>query len=357
MIGINFNDLERESTTKYVDRYVADLQFKEIPAFKRFKIYAKKLFYYAINPGAERIDTVDELVDDAWVEKIAKLNKECDYRYVLVEYVFYSKFFLAFPDYCLKILDTHDVFTDRAKKFAKTGISKGWISLPKREEKMGLRRADVIIAIQVHEQEYFEMLLTGNNIVVTVGHKAVPVILQEDRAKLNGFGILASDNSLNVKSVQWFLDNIFDKLVNIQPDVKFYVGGQLCFADISWPKNVVLMGVVNDPQVLYEKCLFTINPLMTGTGLKIKTLESLSYGRAVIGFQEAARGLESMIGKCIFVAKDSDEFVELISARLHSKSNCAAEGFRAIQEVRQYNSTVDASLNSIFEKIKPAQTN
>jgi len=66
------------------------------------------------------------------------------------------------------------------------------------------------------------------------------------------------------------------------PDVTLQVCGRVCEAVASPPDGVVLHGVVEDLQSYYRRATVVINPVMYGTGLKIKTVEALGYGKAVV---------------------------------------------------------------------------
>jgi len=104
-----------------------------------------------------------------WDVAIRKLAREQKFDVVIVEYVFYSKALLYFEN-AVKVIDTHDVFTDRAKKLRTRNIKSYYWSLPRAEEARGLARADVILAIQKHEAAFFNELTGGKTQVKVVGH-------------------------------------------------------------------------------------------------------------------------------------------------------------------------------------------
>src|SRR5690606_19927881 len=64
---------------------------------------------------------------------------------VMVEYVYLSKVLECFPDTVHKLLDTHDVFTDRHRRYLANGERPQWFSTSAREEARALGRAHTVI--------------------------------------------------------------------------------------------------------------------------------------------------------------------------------------------------------------------
>ncbi len=116
-----------------------------------------------------------------WEEAIKKVAREQKFDVVIVEYVFYSKALLYF-DGAVKVIDTHDVYTDRAKKMAARNIKSHYWSLPRAHEARALGRADVILAIQKHEAAFFNELTGGRKRVMVVGTHRCPEANPRSRA-------------------------------------------------------------------------------------------------------------------------------------------------------------------------------
>jgi hypothetical protein len=65
------------------------------------------------DPGLRYTYLIDEWFDTRSVDALRALDRRHEYDVVLVEYVFMSKALEAFPGSALKIIDTHDIFTNR----------------------------------------------------------------------------------------------------------------------------------------------------------------------------------------------------------------------------------------------------
>lgn len=79
------------------------------------------------------------------------------------------------------------------------------------------------------------------------------------------------------------------------------------------PANIEFKGKVDSLAEYYINASAVIAPIYTGSGLKTKTAEALSYAKTVIGFPEAFQGIElkNYPGSCIQVNSDK-EFIQAI---------------------------------------------
>ena len=122
-------------------------------------ILSEQLFTYSI----------DDWYDQSVNETIINISNQISPDVVIVEYVFYSKALELFNKNILKIIDTHDKFTDRYKLYKKNKQTPLFFSTKSEQEIKGLNRADIVISIQQKETNWFRTKLNQQQIV-TVGH-------------------------------------------------------------------------------------------------------------------------------------------------------------------------------------------
>jgi hypothetical protein len=289
--------------------------------FKKAPITYKLKFSYQIrkffNSNIKYLVTTDENYNILIDEYITELKKKISFDVVIVEYIFLSKAFLNFDDSVLKIIDTHDVMTGRHKMFLKNGKEPSWFSTTAREEKKGLDRSDVIIAIQEHEKKFFNKI--SKRKVVNVGHILGlydPINPGYARRKLLFVG---SKNPINEFGIKNFLDSIYPVILEKIPDVELIIAGKIC-DDLKEMNGVKLIGEVESMKTAYDMADVIINPLILGTGLKIKMIEALGYSKVVISSTIGAEGLEGGAGESFLIADTADEFVEQIQKVIEDKS-------------------------------------
>ena len=150
---------------------------------------------------------------DAWydpgIEKqLTQLYQQFKFNVVFVEYVFFSKALLVFPKSVLKVLDTHDVFTDRHRIFLDNGVKYSWYSTSAKQEKKGLYRADVIISIQDSERIIFKRLTEKT--IITVGHMVETATPKGNMiSSRNNILFIGSANKSNIDAIEFFSSKIF----------------------------------------------------------------------------------------------------------------------------------------------------
>lgn len=353
--GINLSEQEKRATIPYVDTWAWDFYSYNRPRLwsrihDGFCNFNSKTCSIALD--LENADSLDRWIEHRWLDQAIKLYKREKYDAVLVEYVFNSAFLECFGPGCLRILDTHDVFGERAQRLAGHGIKDMWFSTTINGEKFGLNRADRIIAIQQNEAQYFNNLIGESKPIFTIGHIITPEYLPLPNDSRLRLGYLASDNPVNVKSFGWFFSNVWQPVCKSIGDVDLIIGGRICLS-LAPSIAIKLLGEFTSVRDFYLQTHITINPMITGTGLKIKTIESLAYGRASIATSVATEGLEDFLNKnCgIFLANSPDEFIIHIKALQNDIRLKEISGRNGIQTIKELNAIWRAQLHSAFEMI------
>ncbi|MCU0906727.1 MAG: glycosyltransferase [Rhodobacteraceae bacterium] len=232
----------------------------------------------------------DDWYDPALDAAVADLCAAWDYDLCLVNYAWFSRALEALPPGVVRIIDTHDAFGDRHKRLHAAGTNPTWYYTRPQDEGLCLDRADLVIAIQDEEQRWFEGLTACP--VRTVGHVLAPAFLPP-RPRAGGrwrVGYLASGNPSNQLSVaalmaHWAADPVLLR------DAELHVAGPICeVIPDGWP-FVVKRGFVPDQAGFYAGVDIAVNPNVGGSGLKIKSVEALAFGRPLFATAEGMLGI------------------------------------------------------------------
>jgi len=234
---------------------------------------------------------IDDWYDPRVGDLAAELHRRWNYRLVLVNYVWFSGVLEALPDGVFKVVDTHDVFGDRHLRSIEAGMPPEWFYTTVEEDLRGLRRANLVVAIQDQERDHYRAL--GLPRVETVGfitpqRQAAP----RPRPRI-AVGYLASSNPWNV--------NGFEKLVDAlaaHPDLgtqaDFLLAGPICGKIAQHRLGPFRpLGMVDRVDDFYAQVDIALNPMLGGTGLKIKTVEALSFGTGVLSTVDGFTGIAS----------------------------------------------------------------
>lgn len=116
----------------------------------------------------------------------------------------------------------------------------------------------------------------------------------------------------NEEGIRWFLNNVWDNLIKREPDAQLYLAGRHM---PKWLKkikktNVHVLGEVEDAQAFIREHDVAIVPLLSGSGIRIKIIESMAMGRTVITTMVGAEGIQYSEYENIIIADDAAKMVE-----------------------------------------------
>ena len=235
---------------------------------------------------------LDDWVSPSALQGVRHLADAYDYDLVVCNYVWCSALlepFIGTRTRC--VIDAHDAFGDRSKKIRAAGMTTHWYHTTVAEEGRGFDRADLVLAIQDHEGKVFRQQTQRPVRVVEFAMPATPLPLPKaGRIRVGYFG---SGNPWNVRSVELFdalLATSLDR-AELSQRFDFVLYGGICRSNLAC-EVFQSGGTVENAQDFYEDVDLVVNPMVGGTGLKIKTVEALAYGRAIVSTAEGGAGLE-----------------------------------------------------------------
>ena len=294
---------------------------------------------------------VDDWYDRGCDTYLRSLQREIAFDAVIVVYVFLSKALECFGAETVKLIDTNDVFTDRQRLYLAQGTKPQWFATSAREEAKGLRRADVVIAIRDSERSFFERL-SGKR-VITVGHTVhvgCARVRSRDRSGPNLL-FVASENSINVDGLSWFLREVFPEVRAQVPDVTFLLAGGIC-DHVPQSEGVEKLGRVPQIADAYAQADVVVNPVQFGTGLNIKSIEALGFGLPLVSTSSGARGLEGEAGRSYVVADGGEEFARRIIELLRDETRQAKLSETAREFARNWNLDQTSALADVLSSIR-----
>jgi glycosyltransferase involved in cell wall biosynthesis len=118
----------------------------------------------------------------------------------------------------------------------------------------------------------------------------------------------------NRDGVEWFLAEILPRILAERPDARFVVVGKT--GSLVIPEdlraNVELAGFVDDVrQPVLESAVY-VAPLRAGSGTRLKVLEAMALGKAIVSTRIGAEGIELDPGRDALFADDADGFAHCV---------------------------------------------
>lgn len=130
------------------------------------------------------------------------------------------------------------------------------------------------------------------------------------------FYIGALDWFPNQQGLEWFFENVWDEVVNNMPSLKLYIAGRnphmWNYLKGKKLKNVEVVGEVESSKEFIKSKAIMIVPLLSGSGIRVKILEAMSLGKAIISTSIGAEGIDYKNGEDILIADTKEEFVRQI---------------------------------------------
>ncbi len=274
---------------------------------------------------------------------VESLHKQFDFHGLLVNYVWMSK--LSETSIPRKALYTHDVFSYRAQRVAVPNYS--WKTFPVSEEAKGIRRFEHILAIQSNEACFFRYLAPHCNVYASyspVKSCLQPLALNKNILFFSGAG------DLNVNGLDWFINRVLPIIVQSDSNIRLLVGGGICSAIKSRYSNpnIELIGRVDNPEEFYSKGDIAINSVYQGTGLKIKTLEGVAFGKFVVTSTHSAEGLYAPAQLPVNITDNPREFAQAILSAINNEPLLQKNKTLCHNYIDNYNSYIKSIYSKVF---------
>lgn len=118
----------------------------------------------------------------------------------------------------------------------------------------------------------------------------------------------------NVEGAIWFIENIFYKIIDIDPEYKLFIVGNKPSSKLLGyaSDNIIITGRVPSVDEYIINSDFLIVPNKLGGGVKIKILEGILKGIPVLSVKESLAGYEDIITDDRFIIDDCSKFIDEI---------------------------------------------
>ncbi|RQO31998.1 glycosyl transferase family 1 [Taibaiella sp. KBW10] len=167
------------------------------------------------------------------------------------------------------------------------------------------------------------------------------------REELNLYHIGAMDWQPNVEGLLWFLEHVWPRVLAARPEQKFYLAGRNMpdrFHTGKWP-GVIVAGEVPDAAVFEQDKSILVVPLHSGGGIRVKILQSMAKGKAVITTSIGLQGIEeAQNNQDVLVADTPEAFAQACISLLQDRKKVEDMGLQAHKLIQNnYNQYVVTS--------------
>lgn len=140
----------------------------------------------------------------------------------------------------------------------------------------------------------------------------------------------------NTEGLQWFLDNVWHKLLQRFPKLTLHIAGRNTPDSIRRIKlpNVKIYGEVPNASEFINEHSVMVVPLLSGSGMRAKILEGMALGKVVVTTSMGLEGIDAEDRKEVLVADSVEEFVDCFRFCIESNGQLNKIG-RSAQELVQ----------------------
>jgi glycosyltransferase involved in cell wall biosynthesis len=227
---------------------------------------------------------------------------------VMVNYFWMTPAFQALPaaNRSLKIVLTHEVWHRKVADFKERGIPTIYSEVTPDDEAGLLSKAEVIVAISKEDAAELRTLAPKREVLTAskaVRFKTVAGLAEKGRCLFVGSGYAA-----NVDGLKWFLAEIWPLILNRAPAAHLHVCGTVSAKIEGRFPNVTLLGRLKNLEREYKEAEVVVIPLRVGAGIKIKTVEALGFGKAIVTTSYGRQGLDFLNADHLLIADDPQNF-------------------------------------------------
>ena len=205
-------------------------------------------------------------------------------------------------------------------------------------ERRVCRRADRVVAVSDVDAEALRQLAPGHR--VTVIPNGVDLAFNRPGAVPPAVGMGAHalvfsgkmDYRPNVDAVVWFADAVLPAILAHIPDAHFYIVGQQPHARVKALAErpaITVTGRVPDVRPYITGAGIYVVPLRIGGGTRLKVLEAMALGQALVSTHLGCDGFAFENGQQVCFADDPAAFAETVVGLLRDRDRAAALGRRA----------------------------
>ncbi len=137
------------------------------------------------------------------------------------------------------------------------------------------------------------------------------------------FHLGALDWSPNQEGLIWFITHCWPDIHKKYPKLNFYIAGRNAPEWIQTHfknEGIVYLGEVDDAYHFMNSKAIMVVPLHSGSGMRIKIIEGMALGKAIVSTTIGCEGIPAVDQENILIADDPDEFVKAVERLVEDKA-------------------------------------
>jgi glycosyltransferase involved in cell wall biosynthesis len=203
----------------------------------------------------------------------------------------------------------------------------------RRFESAILREVDAVVAYTESDRRALQSLAPEARVVrIPLGVRVPPEPLSAAGTEPQSLVFVGNFmHPPNVDAAKRLLDGILPLVLARRPEARLYLVGDRVpdFLRRAKVPNVIVTGLVDDVTPYLDRAAVVVAPLRRGGGQRVKVMEALAAGKAVVASRLAVDGLDVADEEHVVLAETDDEFANAVLRLLDDEQRRSALGSQA----------------------------
>lgn len=233
----------------------------------------------------------------------------------------------------------------------------------RRFEQWAMRQADWVVAVSEQDAHHlqtivpekkvtvipnsidtrsYQLPVSSEQLAVTSHQSPVTSLLISQSLNFPTFDLVFTgkmDYRPNVDAVLWFAATIWPKIRAARPQTTWAIVGQKPHArleSLRGKDGITLTGWVADVQPYLAAAKLFLMPFRVGSGTRLKLIEAMAAGKAIVSTTVGAEGFPVQSGREIVLVNEPEMFAQAVLRLLDDEGERARLGAAACQFAQQY---------------------
>ncbi|MCW5897864.1 MAG: glycosyltransferase [Flavobacteriales bacterium] len=224
-----------------------------------------------------------------------------------------------------------------------------------------LDRLDGVAAISPTDAEHFKEHGTKTpiaSIPFGVDPDEYPVDPRPSGGRPVFFHLGSMDWLPNEEGVRWLLESVWPKVVKKRPDARLHLAGNKMPKDLMELEldGVQVKGRVKNALTYMQARQVMVVPLFSAGGMRVKIIEGMALGKAIISTPIGAEGIAHTEGRDILIGRNAQEFTQHMVALMDDPALAHRLGMEArkLVEKRYSDGSIVADLVAFYKRLLKA---
>lgn len=317
-----------------------------------------------INLFSKKSFHIERFESEKFASTLKKMLEQFNYEVIQLESLFMAPYIEIIRNYsdAKVIMRSHNIESVIWKDLAEqesSFLKKRYLNLCAQRlsayETNMIFEYDGLLPISSTDARYYKSLNAEVPMcTIPVGITVEEVQSRHEKAKKMKFGYIGSlDWMPNVEGLKWLFGVVWPQFFESSQN-KFYLAGRNAvkeIIDLNQNQEINYLGEVDSSRDFLSSLDVVVVPLFSGSGIRVKILEAMALGKAVISTPKGYEGIEITHGKNALVFNSEVELLDILYKLTGNIINASAIGEEASCYIKE-NFDQDKLASKAIEFIK-----